>query len=236
MAEAVSYKNRFLENYSQLLPQDSVYKLLHQNPLPCFSNREYRQSHRQLIESYLQHTKWHEDYSEALLSEYVTLLALDPLLKERNYQINLAPQNLEHGTKQRGVDLLIATPEYKIMLGLDVKLRRKNSDHDGGHWLDNLKAPYMNLSLGNWDSDVKKWLRGPVLDNFNQSGQIPNFNSFRQYLISRVNHNLDSQIDILNHPWDTNYTLPVTREDTIVYRQKLSGLKRIFSDIMLSSN
>jgi hypothetical protein len=180
-------------------------------------------------------------FSHALLSEYITVLALEPLLKPYSYQIDLAPQSLEHGVGQKGVDLLILNQEHKIMLGIDVKLEtsKYRFNRNGGRWLNHLKSPYINLTLGNWlvkgkdpqVNNIKNWLTYSVLSNIPETGKIPQLNDFRSFVVTRIKNSLQfQQENCQNHNFPPDI-LPLARQDYLVYKQKLKGLIAIFSSL-----
>ena len=153
----------------------------------------------------------------------------------------MAPQSLEHGVGQRGVDLLILNREHKIMLGIDVKLKTSNLKYNrnGGRWLNNLKAPFINLTLGNWPvkakdpqiNNIKNWLNYSVLSNIPENGKIPQLNDFRSFVVTRINNSLQLQLENCQKHNFPPGTSPFTRQDYIVYKQKLNGLVEIFSAI-----
>jgi hypothetical protein len=241
MTEAISYRQNFLQKYSNFYPAKNIYFLLNNNSLLATSSFSFCCSHPRLINNILTTNTDKILPSHAYLSEYITALALEPLLKPHSYRVDLAPQSLEHGVGQRGVDLLILDQRQKIMLGLDIKLRTIRSSHNrnGGRWLDNLKAPFINLSLGNWSvhakdpqvKNIKDWLIYSVLPNIPDNGQIPQLNDFRSYIVPRIKNSLQLQQENFSNHKLKFYSFPQTRQEIKVYQQKLSGLIEIFSDI-----
>jgi len=183
--------------------------------------------------------------SHALLSEFVVVLAIDPLLCSYSYTVDMAAQSIERGDgDQRGVDLLVVDRQKKIMMGIDVKLGRNRDknrlNRNGGEWLDNLTAPFIKLTLGNWSvkvkdknvDDVKKWLMYCVLPNINEGGKIPGLDSLRCFLVVRIKNSLANQLERLknNEPMTTNNLL-LDRQKRLACKQKLEGLIEIFSTV-----
>ncbi|MCL4384587.1 hypothetical protein M1116_03980 [Patescibacteria group bacterium] len=240
MTEVVSCQQRFVERYRAAYSLQPTYYLLGHEPLPATSSVNFCRSRTALLDALLTTQPDTITFPHALLAEYVTALSLEPLLTPWDHRVDLAPQSLEHGRGQRGVDLLIRNAEDKIMLGIDVKLKSNRSRHNqnGGAWLDNLKAPYINLTLGNWEvvtregAGVKGWLINCVLPNVPESGKIPHLDELRAFLVPRIKNSLVSQLEISRsghpHPW---YHLPESRQERIVYRQKLEGMIEIFGQI-----
>lgn len=128
------------------------------------------------------------------------------------------------------------------MMGIDVKLRANKSskNQNGGFWLPHLQTPFINLTLGNWQvsskdpqvQSIKDWILKCVVPNIPNNGKIPQLNSLRSFLIPRLINSLDSQ---LQNSYKLNPSqfikLPETRQQMIIYRQKLKGLINLFNQI-----
>jgi hypothetical protein len=169
-------------------------------------------------------------------------LSLEPLLTPHRYSIDLAPQSIEHGQGQRGVDLLILNPDRHIMLGIDVKLRANKStkNQNGGSWLPHLQAPFINLTLGNWPvstkdpqvKSVKDWIINCVIPNVPNNGKIPQLDSLRSFLVPRIINSLESQLKNSRDQKPSYFvSLPETRQQMNIYRLKLKGLINLFTQI-----
>lgn len=224
--------SKFIRKYSDSYPKTNTYYLLNQDPLCATCTHDFQRSRPHLLIAHLQGEAGHFEYTQALLSEFVTLLALEKPLAQHHHHIDLAAQSLEHGQNQRGVDILITNSHQKIMLGIDIKLGESSSplNQNGGHWLDNLKAPFINLTLGNWRPDIKDWLEDSVKPNVKKSGSIPDVPQLRTFLISRIKNSLLSQQTMLvDH--SPRLFIPETRKDCQVYRQKLEGMIEVFTKL-----
>jgi hypothetical protein len=215
--------------------------LPHNRPLEAASSLKYRLSHSSSVDSLFYRHFEETGYPHSLLAEYVVALSLESLLTPHRYSIDIAPQSIEHGNGQRGVDLLILNPYRHIMMGIDVKLRANNClNHNGGSWLPHLESPFINLTLGNWPiaskdpqvKSIKDWITKCVIPNIPNSGKIPQLNSLRLFLVPRLINSLDSQLQCtysLDPP--RRITLPETRQQMIIYRQKIKGLISLFTQI-----
>ncbi len=224
--------SNFIRRYSGSYLPHNTYYLLNHDPLYTTCTPDFRTSRTDLLKAHSEGKNKHFEYTQALLSEFVTVLALEKPLSSHNYSIDLAAQSLEHGQDQRGVDILITNSQQKIMLGLDIKLGKNSSslNSNGGHWLDNLKAPFINLTLGNWRADIKDWLKNAVKPNIKKSGSIPDMPQFRSFLIPRIKNSLLSQYSMLINR-SPRLFIPESRKDCQVYRQKLEGLINLFTQL-----
>lgn len=225
--------SKFIQRYSQSYPPQKTYYLLNHDLLHTTCNHNFCTSRTDLLIAHSEGKKTHFEFTQAILSEFVTVLALEKPLFSHNYSIELATQSLEHGQDhQRGVDILITNSQKKIMLGIDIKLGKSSSrfNSNGGHWLDHLKAPFINLTLGNWRPDIKDWLKNAVRPNIEKSGSIPDMPQFRSFLIPRIKNSLLSQHSLLINR-SPRLLIPETRKDCQVYRQKLEGLIDLFTQM-----
>lgn len=164
------------------------------------------------------------------------------MLSPHRYSIDIAPQSIEHGQGQRGVDLLILNPNRHIMMGIDVKLKANKStnNQNGGSWLPHLQAPFINLTLGNWQviskdpqvKTIKDWITKCVIPNVPNNGKIPQLDSLRSFLVPRLINSLDSQLQNSRDPKPSYFVrLPETRQQMNIYRLKLKGLISLFTQI-----
>jgi len=225
--------DKFIQRYSQSYPPQKTYYLLNHDPLHTTCTPDFRTSRTDLLIAHSENKKKHFEFTQALLSEFVTVLALEKPLSLYNYSIELAAQSLEHGQdRQRGVDILITNSQQKIMLGIDIKLGKNSSNlnFNGGHWLDHLKAPFINLTLGNWRPDIKDWLKNAVKPNIKKNGSIPDIPQLRKFAISRITNSLMIQYSMLMGR-SPRLFIPETRKDYQVYRQKLEGLIDLFTQV-----
>ena len=240
MPEAVKRQKNFTEKYSASTPPRVEYRRLNDN-LTAESSTTFRESRGKLMTNLLENKPEEITMSHALLSEFVVVLALDPLVRQRGYRVDLAPQTLEHGNKQKGVDVLVVGRSEKIMMGIDVKLRKKTPDRgrNGGGWQDNISAPAINLNLGNWDVEtkdesvdgVKVWLTRGVLPNVVEGGKIPGMNSLRAYLVPRIRRSLENQLERMENKLPNCRTdSRMDRQSQVACKQKLRGLIELFTN------
>lgn len=240
MEEQPSFLSRFVDRYSRAISPRSEYKLYVDNRVQASSSSGFRNSRAALIDDLIDQSPSRITYSHALLSEQIVNLALQPLVCRYGYCAELSPQSLEHGNGQKGVDLLILDRRHKIMLGVDVKLGATSPEllHNGGGWLDNLKSPYVNLTLGNWQVkakdpqivNVKDWLSHSVIENISRSGQIPQLSEFRQFVCLRLHASLVNLLNRTEHPYHgiPDDDIPTNRVDYHVFINKLNKTIELF--------
>ena len=184
-----------------------------------------------------------KEFPQALFSEHIVYTALEGPVNEMNYKIFTAPQSLDISRKNnKGIDLLICNKENIPFLGINVKLRKGRSsfNRDGYGWHSKLQAPYIYLSLGNWTVDtregketrIRQWLDECAIPKISESGKIPQFWDFRNYLIARIDRSLDGFIEKLdNKQNDLNFGLPETMIEMSILRQKLPAISSVFGQL-----
>ena len=242
MPEAKKRPERFTQKYVDAYPREIQYRRLSDN-LQGSSTRNFQLAREKQMGELLAEGDEKVGMSHALLSEFVVDLAINPLISPHGYRVNMAAQSIEGGGKdQRGVDLLIVDRQQKIMMGIDVKLRKKKSveNRNGGAWLGNLAAPFINLTLGNWPvevkdesvGNVKQWLVKCALPNIAGGGKIPGLNSLRSFAVTRIKNSLEHQLARLdNNQPVTTTNLPLNRQERVACRQKLKGLIEVFGRV-----
>ena len=243
MTEAKKRQGRFTQKYIDAYPPNVRYRRLGDS-LEANSSTKFLQSRGLLMQKLLgENGNSRIGMSHALLSEFVMDIAIGPIISPYGYGVDMAAQSIEcGGNQQRGVDLLIVDGKQKIMMGIDVKLQKSRSknNRNGGAWLDNLAAPFINLTLGNWPvetrdknvKDFKEWLMQCALPNINESGQIPGLGSLRSFAVTRIKNSLINQLERVNSNKPvTIYDLPFDRQKKIACRQKLEGLIDMFGEI-----
>lgn len=242
MIEAAASHLRFVQKYKEAYSPRQIYYLLNHDELLGTNSRNFRQSRAELLDNLLTRGVKVKSFSPSYLAEYVTALSLDTLVSPFGYRIDMAPQSVEHGSGQRGVDLILRNTFGKIMLGIDIKLgcNRSSLNQNGGEWLDNLKAPFINLTLGNWkikarEPEVvtaKDWLLRCVLPNVPGSGKIPYLDDLRRFLVPRIKNSVVSQWEgSRNSAAIARFHVPESRQDRLVYQQKLEGVRELFGRI-----
>ncbi len=241
MKEADLCLNRFTKKYAESYPPEINYRRLSDN-LQAKSSNNFQKSREKLIRQLLAQKNETIGMPHALLSEFVVALAVNPLISPYGYGVDMAAQSIENGKEQRGVDLLVVDDNQKIMMGIDVKLRGNKIDQgrNGGAWLDNIAAPFINLTLGNWKveaknkevNNVKDWLIFCVLPNINDSGQIPELKSLRYFTVPRIKNSLINQLERMESEKTIDfYKLPMNRQKSLACKQKLTGLIGLFTKI-----
>lgn len=234
---------RFAKKYLDSYPPEIKYRRPHKE-LVASSTRPFRTARGRIIEELLSDRTDEIGMPHALLSEFILDLALYPLISPFGYHIDLAAQSIEGGgPKQKGVDLLVVHGRAAIMLGIDVKLGRSKSvfNRNGGGWLDNLMAPCINLTLGNWEvsgikdkriSNIKEWLKYCVLPNIAQSGKIAGLDSLRLFAVTRIKKSLEYQEERIESNLPVAMNSPLwDRQRKITCKQKLKGLINMFGEI-----
>lgn len=242
MTEEQIRLERFTMRYVASYPKEIEYRRLNDN-FCVRSSRDFQLGRARMMRDLLAKQKEEIGMPHALLSEFVLGLAVGPLISPFGYKVELAAQSIESGgVSQKGIDLLVVDSQKRIMMGIDVKLSEKRFEfnRNGGAWLDNLTAPYINLTLGNWNvtakdksvDNVKTWIIKCVLPNIIDGGKIPGLNSLRTFVVTRIKNSLEYQRErIDNNQSVTLNGLPWDRQRKIACRQKLNGLINMFGEI-----
>lgn len=181
----------------------------------------------------------HYEMSQAYMAEQLVRIATKNPLEERGFFIDIAPQNLEHGVNQKGVDLIVLDSNKTICLGIDLKLKKSNNDGFG--WGQNILSPFIYLKMGNWSLetreksgvDIRQWIQEYTGPKLKTSGKIPRIFELRRYVIPRIIRTLERYIDITNSPNDRLYKscIPEDYQSFELLKNKLSRLWLVFSEI-----
>lgn len=195
--------HNFIASHSRSYPSNFPYRTDTDHPLQTASSTEkFRTARRSLMTELLLYRQARHEMAKSLALEYLVQLALQPLFSGSGFEIQCAPQSLECSNHtQKGVDLIICDTTGVVLLGIDVKQRKGNSiyERDGYGWNQQLLAPYIYLSLGNLQITTREqttvsiidWLIHYVLNHITDSGKIPHFNPFRDYLLQRIEKSLN---------------------------------------------
>lgn len=148
--------------------------------------------------------EWNSERKErdSFLSEWVVMLGLKKTLTQLDLNLELAPPHLESGTKgRRGVDLIASKPHPEStknipVFAINVKLKQLKFKRrvDSYKYDRVLGCPALELSLGDFKIQTKKsgfvsivpWLRNVATPNITNSGQIPDFSKWQNYLIQKM--------------------------------------------------
>lgn len=214
------------------------------NYLNANSNEEFRNNRKKQMNLYIDGNPKHESI-RGLFVEPLVCFSLRPYLQQAGFDIILAPQSLEHGIEQKGVDLLIVDPDQYVYLGIDVKTRKDRSSkgRDRYGWSSKLKSPYIFLSLGNWDVELRenkkitvpRWTREMVVPNIQKTGKIPRINNFKDYIVSKAENTVYSfrnRLDDRKRYYGGS--LPQNREERTMLEEKLGIIHSLLTDISLS--
>lgn len=208
------------------------------------SSIDFINSRTRLLERFLLEEKnKHHEMSQAYLAEQLVRIAIKNPLEERGFFMDIAPQNIEHGTDQKGVDLIVVDSNKTICLGIDLKLKRKITinDRDGFGWCQNTLSPFIYLKMGNWSLetreksgvDIHQWIQEYTSPKLKTTGKIPRIFELRQYIVPRIIRTLEGYIDTTNNPNDRLYIscIPENYQSFELLKNKLSRLWSVFSDI-----
>jgi hypothetical protein len=207
------------------------------------SNNDFRRSRTDLMSDYLNNKPKHHEMTQSLLSEELVLISIAPFLAQKNFITYLAPQNLESGGNQKGLDIIIADKNNVAYLGIDVKLKigRSSLQRDGFGWSPNLQSPYIYLKLGNWSLNtreeagvrVRDWINTYTVPRIIESGKIPRIFEMRQYLFGRINRSLSGYSDLFNNPKDryAEVNIPKNIDEQNLLKEKLESINKAFSEL-----
>lgn len=236
-------QTRFAKRCGSSVPDSIAYIVDHQGQsLEATSSRNFRESREIILVDFLSGRSRQDELSHSLMAEHVVQLSLNPALQRLGFAAAIAPQSLEHGKDQKGVDLIISDTNNLVYMGIDVKLREKRRtfpDRDGYGWSDTLRSPYFYLSLGNWRIDMREreevpirdWLTEYTIPSITGSKQIPRVAAFRDYLIGRIGRSIEAYRKRLD---DTEfesgiYIIPDAQEDQQILREKLAVMHGVFT-------
>lgn len=235
----------FVDHYAKSYPPSSQYLLDSKGTsVNASSDESFRTYRENLLNLYFEGDPKHDSIVGHFI-EPVVCLSLRPYLQEGGFDVVLAPQSLEHGDGQKGVDILITDSEQLVLLGIDVKSKKGRSSRgrDTYGWSPALRSPFVYLSLGNWnpamqdrrDVSVHDWSRGYVVPNLQKSGQIPNIQDFRQYLLKRLERTVYSFRERMHDPSRFQQQIvPQTPEEASILEEKLGIVHSLITDVLMS--
>lgn len=237
-----SPSHRFAKYYKDSYPPQINLKTSYNTKHIATSNHKFRTSRHELMYGMLNGETRHEVMTQGLLAEQMVHLALRPLLQDAGFFPSLAPQSLEHGKGQKGIDMLIRDNRNTPYLGIDVKLRQGQSElgRDGFGWDSKLQTPFVFLSLGNWypsmrdaeDVTVKDWLSKYSIPGIQRTGKIPRLDELRGYLLGRLERTLNGAHVAIREPEvfpRTCATLPDNIKDLKKMREKVGVMHHLFT-------
>lgn len=207
------------------------------------SSENFTNARVNLMDGYFSGCRQKTEMPQALLAEELVSLALKKPLEERGFFSYLAPQNLESGENQKGVDLIITDNNQMICLGIDLKLRKGKSrfKRDGYGWCQNIQSPFIYLKMGNWSLEtreepvvnIRKWINEYAKPKLKTTGKIPRVFELRQYIIPRIERTLLSYIEMLKEPTGelAEVTVPRELDDLDCLEDKLFTMHQLFSSI-----
>lgn len=210
------------------------------------SSKDFITSRTALLDEFINIDKSkHHEMSQAYLAEQLVRIAIKNPLEERGFFMNIAPQNIEHGNNQKGVDLLVIDSDKMISLGIDLKLRKRRarSLHDGFGWCQNTLSPFIYLKMGNWSLetreesgvDIRHWIKEYANPKLKTTGKLPRVYELRQYIIPRISEAIKSYIEVIDDS-EGKYKLyrnciPEDRQSYSLLKRKLVALDILFSSI-----
>ena len=209
----------------------------------CTSSQNFTNSRVSLMDGYLSGKYQKTEMPQALLAEELVSLALKKPLEERGFSSYLAPQNLESGENQKGVDLIITDADHMICLGVDLKLKKGKSkiERDGYGWCQNIQSPFIYLKMGNWSLetreestvDIRQWISEYTRPKLKTTGKIPRVNELREYIFPRIERTISSYIEILKEPEGkfADVTIPKNMAELNALEDKLFMMHSLFSSI-----
>ncbi len=248
MSQRVEVSNIGIVNeyYRRLPPQIFYTSDGSQNQtIKGFSSRNFINSRTELLDKFLNldNKSKHHEMSQAYLAEQLVRIAIKNPLEERGFLMDIAPQNLEHGNDQKGVDLIVVDSKNMICLGIDLKLKKRKvkSEHDGFGWCQNTLSPFIYLKMGNWSLetreksgvDIRHWIQEYTSPKLKTTGKIPRIYELRQYVVPRITDALKGYTEFINNHESQFYgnCIPESRQSLILLKSKLSRLYTVFSDI-----
>lgn len=238
-----SPSQRFTNHYKESFPPSIVLDVgRKREPLTATTAKPFRDSRTFLLDRYLHGNSRKGEMTEGHLAEQMVNLALRPMLSPAGFSSRLAPESLEHGNDQKGVDILITNPRNKVFLGIDVKLRRGKSRYqrDGFGWSPKMRSPFIYLSLGNWagppnshgnEISIKEWLKNQSKNGIIKSGQIPYLDALRRYLAVRIERTLEHAHAATREPqiFPHTHMLPEGTRDLTIMREKIGVMHHLFT-------
>ena len=196
--------DQVLDDIFSSYASSTSYDLVSESPHLGLSSGAFAKDRRNKVFPLVAIPEWTSQRRErdSFLSEWVVMLGLKKTLGRLDLNIGLAPPYLEVGSEGRnGVDLIASKthPESDKnipIFAINVKLQRlKNNQRAEIYKYDNvLGCPAIELSLGDFSMQTKKsghvafvpWLRQVATPNITNSGHIPDFSKWQEYLIQKV--------------------------------------------------
>ena len=247
MSERIKVSDIGLVNeYYRRLPPQIFYAVDEpkNDTIEGFSTRNFITSRTALLDEFLNVDKSkHHEMSQSYLAEQLVRIAIKNPLEEKGFFVDIAPQNLEHGNDQKGVDLIVVDSNKMICLGIDLKLkkRRSASEHDGFGWCQNTLSPFIYLKMGNWSLetreesgvDIRHWIQEYTSPKLKTTGKIPRIYELRQYVVPRITKTLEKYIEKINDSEKEFYKncIPENQQSLDLLKSKLSSLHSVFSNI-----
>ncbi len=236
---------RFTQHYQESYPPEMTFNVGRKNrPHIGTSALQFRKSRAELLENFFYSRPKQAELIQSYFAEQIINLALRPLIAGAGFSSQLAPQSLEHGEGQKGVDLLITDPQQRVYLGIDVKLRKGHIAYkrDGFGWSQHIRAPHIFLALGDWEPEphqdehpvtVKKWLKQHSKEGIYKNGQIPNLPSLRAYVTGRIERTLEHAHEAVREPQIFPYSdmLPAGTRDIAIMREKIGVMHHLFASL-----
>lgn len=191
------------------------------------------------------------DISRAFLSEWLACIALQNNFQGTNYNVFLAPPQLEiGGGGHSGMDLVLSEQQenndQELLLGINIKLKRiKSKRNYEVHKFDpRIAAPFCHLSLGDWQIPtreyesigIRPWINEYVAPNILKTGKIPYLPEFQQYLTEKISQTLSHYEYKVRGVREQKYEpslkethlLPQTTEELDAFYEKLSRVDSLF--------
>jgi len=183
------------------------YSLMREVPKSGVSDTEFASHRRNQISPLVAISDWESSRKErdSFMFEWMTMLGFKNILERLELKIELAPSYLEIGYDERkGVDLIISkdipgdSKSFPIF-AINVKLKRLKERRTEIYKYDKiLGCPAIELSLGDFSLQTREsvetspvfWLRQIATPNITNSGKIPYFYKWREYLIHRATETL----------------------------------------------
>jgi hypothetical protein len=233
------------EYYKGLLPQIFYTRIDSQNQIiEGRSSGNFINSRTALLDEFINIDKSkHHEMSQTYLAEQLVRIAIKNPLEERGFFMDIAPQNLEHGDNQKGVDLIVVDSNKMICLGIDLKFKKRVTrlDRDGFGWCQNTLSPFIYLKMGNWSLDtreesgigIRRWIQEYTSPKLKTTGKIPRVFELRQYVIPRIIRTLEGYIDVINDPSDRLYNTctPKDNQSFELLKSKLLTIHSVFLSI-----
>ncbi len=192
--------NDIFTSYASSYP----YNLIAEPPFIGVTDVDFAFDRRNKILPLVSSPEWDSPRKErdSFLSEWIVMLGFKRIMERSGLNIELAPPYMEIGANGRkGVDLVASRfiekkGRYLPTFAINVKLQQlKQGKRTEVYKYDSLLGcPAVELSLGDFSIQTKKsgevsivpWLRQVATPNITNSGKIPDFYSWQNFLIQKV--------------------------------------------------